>query len=73
METIIPISIVSFFIISGCLYRQCKKRKLATDSEGYIAAPDGYIETSILPMHTKINNLSPINKDPTIFPVLNLS
>ena len=59
METIIPIAIVSFFIIGACCYRRCLKKKLFTDSEGFIAASDGYIEPSILPMHTKINDLSP--------------
>ena len=53
METIISVAIV--LIIGTCFYYQCKKRKLSYDSEGFIAAPSGFIETSILPLKTNID------------------
>ena len=62
METIIPIAIV--LIIGACCHHHRNKRKLTHNSEGYIAAPVGHIEASVLPMHTPPIHAPPIHIPP---------
>ena len=62
METIIPIAIV--LIIGACCHHNRNKRKLTHNSEGYIAAPVGHIEASVLPMHTPPIHAPPIHIPP---------
>ena len=63
METIIPIAIV-LIIIGACCHHHRNKRKLTHNSEGYIAAPVGHIEASVLPMHTPPIHAPPIHIPP---------